>query len=130
MNNRLRFYGLDELEVRGDGSCQARMLVEYGFCVSSGSVLRSLPHRPQFRAVADQLFRNQELHGEVRRQAVEELRANQVRLRQRLSSAGPLNGWCMYPMLAVITLRRATVSANSSAAAGPLLAVHWRRQPI
>ena len=40
--------------MRGDGSCQ-------------------------FRAVADQIYRDESLHGEVRRRAVEELRANAAR---------------------------------------------------
>lgn len=49
LDNRLRLYGLKEKKVRGDGNCQ-------------------------FRALADQLFRDQERHAEIRSAVVSQLR--------------------------------------------------------
>ena len=48
LDTRLRLYGLKEKKVRGDGNCQ-------------------------FRALADQLFRDQELHAEIRAAVVAQL---------------------------------------------------------
>ena len=49
LENRLRLYGLKEKKVRGDGNCQ-------------------------FRALADQLWNNQERHAEIRSAVVDQLR--------------------------------------------------------
>ena len=49
LDNRLRLYGLKEKKVRGDGNCQ-------------------------FRALADQLFRDQERHAECRAAVISQLR--------------------------------------------------------
>jgi hypothetical protein len=49
LDTRLRLYGLKEKKVRGDGNCQ-------------------------FRALADQLFRDQERHAEIRAAVVAQLR--------------------------------------------------------
>lgn len=49
LDTRLRLYGLKEKTVRGDGNCQ-------------------------FRALADQLWRDQERHAETRRAVVQQLR--------------------------------------------------------
>ena len=54
LDNRLRLYGLKEKKVRGDGNCQ-------------------------FRALADQLFRDQERHAEIRSATVAQLRRERAR---------------------------------------------------
>lgn len=49
LDTRLRLYGLKEKKVRGDGNCQ-------------------------FRALADQLFRDQDRHAEIRAAVISQLR--------------------------------------------------------
>ena len=50
LETRLDMYGLVERTVRGDGNCQ-------------------------FRALADQLYRSEDMHADVRRTVVHQLRA-------------------------------------------------------
>jgi hypothetical protein len=61
---RLRKYGLCERKIKGDGNCQ-------------------------FRAVADQLYRDNKFHLDVRRIAVHQLRSNPTTYSQFVPT-GPL----------------------------------------
>ncbi|KAK3260181.1 hypothetical protein CYMTET_30847 [Cymbomonas tetramitiformis] len=54
LSERLKFYGLEELEIRGDGNCQ-------------------------FRALSDQLYRNPEYHASVRQRVCQQLASEMAR---------------------------------------------------
>lgn len=80
--SRLATYGLAELQMEGDGNCQVRWKEQnlYRPCVDSSkdfvvilSVISYVILVCQFRALADQLFRNADYHKHVRKHVVKQV---------------------------------------------------------
>ncbi|KAH7533601.1 hypothetical protein FEM48_Zijuj04G0149100 [Ziziphus jujuba var. spinosa] len=80
LSERLATYDLAELQIEGDGNCQHLMLASClihwlcFFFLFVSIISKYLFDTWQFRALADQLFRNSDYHKHVRKQVVKQLK--------------------------------------------------------